>query len=62
MGPEDESCMDKVKEMYPRSKFYHLKVDDLQEIYKTVIPSGSVLQCIPKYLHKLPGCIGSLVS
>ena len=34
MRPEDELCMDKVKEMYPRSKFYHLKVGSLQEIKK----------------------------
>ena len=40
--------MDKVKEMYPRSKFYHLKVINLQE--KNDIPSGSVLESIPKCL------------
>ena len=32
--PEDESCMDIVKEMYNKSKFYHLKVGNLQEIKK----------------------------
>ena len=54
MGPEDESCMDKVKEMFPRSKLYHLKVGNLQEIKKNDIPYGSVLESIPKYLHKSP--------
>ena len=38
MGPEDESCMDKVNEMYSTSKFYHLKVGNVQGIYKTDIP------------------------
>ena len=51
MRPEDDSCMDKVKEMYPRSKFKHLKVGNLQNINKTDIPSGSVLESIPKCLH-----------
>ena len=34
MRPEDDSCMDIVKEIYPRSKFYHLIVGNLQEIKK----------------------------
>ena len=38
MRPEDDSCMDKVKEMYPKSKFYHVKVSNLQEIKKMTYP------------------------
>ena len=34
MRPEDDSCTDKVKEMFPRSKFYHVKVGNLQKIKK----------------------------
>ena len=30
MRSEDDSCMDKVKEIYPRSKFYHLKVENIK--------------------------------
>ena len=32
MRPEDDVCMDKVKEMYARSIFYHFKASNLQEI------------------------------
>ena len=54
MRPEDDSCMDKVKEMYPRSKFWYFKVGNLQNINKTDIPSGSLLESFPKCLHKSP--------
>ena len=47
--------MDKVKEMYPRSKFYHLKVGNLQEIKKALIyPQDRYLKSKPKCLHKSP--------
>ena len=55
IGPEHKSRMDKVKEKYPKSNFYHLKVINLQDMCKTERPSGSVLKCIPKCLHKSPG-------
>ena len=44
MGPDVDSCMGKMKDMYTRSKFYDLKVGNLQEINKNVIPSRSVLE------------------
>ena len=44
MGPVVDSCMGKMKDMYTRSKFYDLKVSNLQEINKNVIPSRSVLE------------------
>ena len=28
MRPENDSCMDKLKEMYPRLKLYHVKVEN----------------------------------
>ena len=34
MRPEDDSCMNKVKEIYPRLKFYHLTDRNVQEIQK----------------------------
>ena len=33
-----------MKDMYTRSKFYDLKVGNLQEINKNVIPSQTVLE------------------
>ena len=55
MRPEDDSCMDKVKEMYPDQNSSTLKVGYLyKKINKTDIPSGSVLESIPKCLHKSP--------
>ena len=52
MRPEDKLCMDKVKVMYPSSKLYQLNVRYLQEMHKPDIPSGSVLESIPKCLQK----------
>ena len=53
--PEDESYMDKVKEMSPRSKCNYSKVGNLLKACKTDIPSRSVHESIPKGLHKSPG-------
>ena len=44
MGPDVDSGMGKMKDMYTRSNFYDLKVGNLQEINKNVIPSRSVLE------------------
>ena len=48
MTPEDDLCIDKVREMYIRSKLYHLKVGNLQEINETGIPSESFIN---RHLH-----------
>ena len=34
MRPDDDTFMGKMKEMYPRSKIYALKIGNLQEINK----------------------------
>ena len=38
MRPDVDSCMGKMTEMYTRSKFYDLKVANLQEINKMPFP------------------------
>ena len=44
MGPDVDSCMGKMKDMYTRSKLNDLKVGNLQEINKNVTTSRSVLE------------------
>ena len=56
MGPDIDSCMGKMKDMYTRSKFYDLKVGNLQEINKNVNPpdqySNKFLNaCINHHVH-----------
>ena len=48
MRPEDDLCIDKVREMYIRSKLYHLKVGNLQEIKINDIPFESFIN---RHLH-----------
>ena len=35
MRSEDDSCIDKVKELYPRLKFYHVKLENIEMAYPT---------------------------